>query len=424
MAPAKFSARDAMPYMLRSAMSSTSAPSERAIVFCVGAVQFVNILDFMIVMPLGPDFATALDIPLSHIGYVGGSYTAAASISGLAGAFFLDRFDRKKALVVAMVGLVLGTLAGAFARGLGTLMLARIIAGAFGGPATSLSYSIIADVIPPQRRGRAMGAVMGAFSVASILGVPAGLELARRGGWRLPFIAVAIIGAVLTSYAASALPPMFGHLAHARKRPFGRDLLELVRTDVLLSLSMTALVMASGFILIPNLAPYMIYNLGLPRAHLGLVYLVGGAVSFVTMRGVGMLVDRFNSARVATFGTLLISVVIYMGFAHVPPVLPVALIFVLFMLAMPFRNVSYNTLTSKVPRADERARFGSIQSSVQHLASALGAFASAQFLSELPDHKLVGVDTTAYVSIGLGMCVLPLFWIVEHRVTPPAPIVP
>ncbi len=405
-------------------MPPASAPSERAIVFCVGAVQFVNILDFMIVMPLGPDFATALDIPVSHIGYVGGSYTAAASISGLAGAFFLDRFDRKKALVVAMVGLVLGTLAGAFARGLVTLMLARVVAGAFGGPATSLSYSIIADVIPPERRGRAMGAVMGAFSIASILGVPAGLELARQGGWQLPFIAVAVIGAVITAYTSVALPSMVGHLASAMKRPFGKDLLELLRSDVLMSLVMTAFVMASSFVLIPNIAPYLLYNLGYPRAHLGLLYLVGGVVSLVAMRGVGMLVDRFGSASVATFGTVLVSTVIFFGFARVPPALPVMAIFVLFMLAMAFRNVSYNTLTSKVPRPEERARFGSIQSSVQHLAAALGAFASAQLLSELPDHKLVGVATTAHVSIGLSVCLVPLFWAVERRVLGRAPLAP
>lgn len=396
---------------------SSSAPTERAIVFCVGAVQFVNILDFMIVLPLGPDFATALHIPLSQIGYVGGSYTAAASVSGLVGAFFLDRFDRKKALSVSMAGLVLGTLAGAFAQGLGTLMLARVIAGAFGGPATSLSYSIVADVIPPERRGRAMGAVMGAFSVASILGVPAGLELARRGGWRLPFIAVALLGAILGAFASFVLPPMIAHVATARERPFGRDLLELVRLDVALSLTMTTFVMGASFVIVPNVAPYMIYNLHYPRAQLGLLYLVGGAVSFVAMRGVGLLVDRFGSARVATFGTLFASTVIYLGFAQVPPAFPVIVIFVLFMLAMAFRNVAYNTLTSKVPRAEERARFSSIQSSVQHLASAVGAFTSAQLLSERADHTLAGIDKTAYASIALGICVLPLFWIVERRVT-------
>jgi predicted MFS family arabinose efflux permease len=129
-------------------------------------------------MPLGPDFARSLGIDTSHIGLVGGSYTAAAAVTGVVGSMYLDRFDRRLALGVTMLGLVLGTVAGGFAVGLGSLLAARLIAGAFGGPATSLSLAVIADTVPPERRGKAIGAVMGAFSIASILGVPAGLELA------------------------------------------------------------------------------------------------------------------------------------------------------------------------------------------------------------------------------------------------------
>src|SRR5688572_22719428 len=89
--------------------ATAPAPSERVIVLLVGAVQFVNVLDFMMVMPLGPDFAAALGIATSHIGVVGGSYTLAAAASGLIGSLFLDRFDRRLALGVAMLGLVVGT---------------------------------------------------------------------------------------------------------------------------------------------------------------------------------------------------------------------------------------------------------------------------------------------------------------------------
>src|SRR5262249_41767457 len=138
--------------------------SERRVVFLVGAVQFINVLDFTMVMPLGPDFARALHVPTSELGKAIAGYGQAAAVSGFLGSFFLDRFDRRKALAVAMFGLMLGTLAGGLAHDLPTLTLARVIAGAFGGPATSLSYAIIADVIPPARRGKAMGAVMGAFS--------------------------------------------------------------------------------------------------------------------------------------------------------------------------------------------------------------------------------------------------------------------
>ncbi|HXN55672.1 MAG TPA: MFS transporter, partial [Myxococcales bacterium] len=155
----------------------------------VAAVQFVNILDFVMVMPMGPDFAAALGIPLSHLGYVGGAYTAAAATSGLICAGFVDRFDRRRALAVAMLGLVAGTALGGLATGMGTLLCARVVAGSFGGPATSIAFSIVADVVPVERRGRAMGVVMGAFSVAQVLGVFGGLVLAEHLGWRAPFLA-------------------------------------------------------------------------------------------------------------------------------------------------------------------------------------------------------------------------------------------
>ena len=147
--------------------SSLAGISERRLLVALALVQFVNVLDFMMVMPLGPDFVQALGIPSSRLGLVAGSYTASAAVSGLVGMLFLDRFDRKKALVVALTGLAFGTLAGGLATGLGSLMVARVLAGAFGGPATALGLAIIADVIPPARRGQALGAVMGAFSVAS-----------------------------------------------------------------------------------------------------------------------------------------------------------------------------------------------------------------------------------------------------------------
>ena len=376
----------------------------------------MNILDFVIVMPLGPDFASALDITLSHLGFVGGSYTAAACVSGFAGAFFLDRFDRRKALSVAMLGLVLGTLAGAFAQGLVSLMIARIIAGAFGGPATSVSYSIIADVIPQERRGKAMGAVMGAFSIASILGVPAGLELARRGSWKLPFIAVAVLGAILGTFAHAVLPPMFAHVGKSRSRSVWKDLVVLMRFDVFLSLTMTFTVMSAGFVLIPNISAFVLKNLSYPRKDLGTLYLIGGIVSFVAMRIVGRLVDRFGSARIGTFGSLFIAAVTYFGFVEFPPAIPVLVIFVGFMLGNAFRNVSYNTLTSKVPSADERARFGSVQSAVQHLAAALAAFASAQMLTEREDGALEGIQRVAVISMLLGLGLIPLFFVVESRV--------
>lgn len=398
-------------------------PSERAIVFLVAAVQFINILDFMMVMPLGPDFAAALGIPVSHLGYIGGSYTAAASISGLAGAFFLDRFDRRSALAVAMLGLVIGTAAGGFAEGLATLLAARVLAGMFGGPATSLAFSIVADVIPAERRGKAMGAVMGAFSAASVLGVPAGLELSRRGGWRAPFFAVATLGLVIAGLSVFLLPRLRGHLADT-SRPRGGgvraalgELAALLgRGTVRISFLMSAALMMGAFLITPNISPYLQFNLGYPRDRLGLLYLAGGGMSFFSMRAAGALVDRFGSSSTGAAGSAALLGVLYVSFYEYVPGLPVLAIFVGFMIAMSFRNVAHNTLTSRVPLPAERARFTSIQSAVQHLAAAAAAFLSSELLREEPDGRLVGMPRVAALSMTLTAALPLLMWAVERRV--------
>lgn len=391
-----------------------------SIVLLIAAVQFINILDFVMVMPLGPDFAKALGIDESHLGYVGGAYTAAGCVSGLIGSLFLDRFDRRKALAVAMLGLVLGTAAGGFAVDLPTLLFARVLAGAFGGPATSLSFSIIADSIPPSLRGRAMGTVMGAFSIASVIGVPIGLWLAEAFSWRAPFLGVAAAGLVVCGLAIFLLPPMTSHLERKGPKVTLRQLVD--DPLVQLSYAMTAIVMIAGFVLIPNIAAYLQLNLGFPRSALKWAYGVGGVASLLATQLGGRAVDRFGSSRVGAFGAGASMLVVYFFFylphAHVAAGLVIA-VFVAFMIANGLRNVSYNTLTTKVPAPEVRARFTSMQSAVQHGASALAAMGSAQLLSTVGEGEarhLEGMPLVAMVSIGLSAVVPVMIYVVERGV--------
>lgn len=386
--------------------NNTLGVSERWMLLLVSAVQFVNILDFMIVMPLGPDFAKDIGIATSQLGLIGGSYTAAASISGVMGSKFLDRFDRRNALAVSMFGLVLGTVCAGFAWNLPSLMLARVVAGAFGGPATSLALSVVADIVPPERRGRALGTVMGAFAMASIVGVPVSLELARIGGWRLPFLAVAGMGLVVAGGAIVMMPPLRLHMAMTEPR---QRIFKFLRDPaVMFSLSATFSALMSSFCVIPYLSAYLQHNRGYPREHLSALYLVGGSVSYVAMRIVGFYVDRVGAALTASVGTIMLVAMLAGTFVYEIPWLPVMGIFVTFMTAMALRNVSLNALSSRVPMPHERARFMSLQSSVQHIAAALGAMLSSSLLRELPDQRLQGMPLVASFAIGLAL-LLPIF---------------
>jgi predicted MFS family arabinose efflux permease len=399
-------------------MSSRPAVSERAVIFLIGAVQFVNILDFVMVMPLAPYFSGSLGIDSAHIGIVAGSYTAAASIAGLVGGYFLDRFDRRKALAVCMLGLVLATASAGLATGLYSMVGARVLAGIFGGPATSLALAIIADLIPVERRGKAMGAVMAAFSVAQVVGQPLSLKAAALGGWRAPFLGVAAMGLMVVIVAIFFLPPVRGHLEKGDRPAHAVGVWELLsRRDVRLSYLMSALVMMSGFIIIPNIPAYVVHNLGFPLGDLWKLYLVGGVASFITLRLTGPRVDRYGAFRVGTVGALLGVLLTYVGFVNYPVWLSMYVLFIGFMVAMGIRNVSYNTLTSRVPENAVRARFMSLQSAISHMSSALASAVFApMILRTLPDESLVGMEHVAQVSMALALCVPPMLFIVERGV--------
>lgn len=404
--------------MTSATPSSAAAPaiiSERALIALVGVIQFINILDFMMVMPLGPDFAAALGIPASNIGIIGGAYTFAAAIAGLVAALFLDQYARKTALLVCLTGLSAATLLGALAWDMQTMVGARLLAGLFGGPLTSLATALIADFIPPQRRGAAMGKVMGAFSAASVLGVPFGLELARHFSWHAPFLFTGALGFVILALAAWKLPhyPAMGRDIPVEQRL--DDIWHILSTPLArASYAFMALSMMAGFMIIPNISAHLQLNLHYPRESLGFLYLCGGAVSFFGMRAAGRFMDTHSATLASAAFTGLLIVAILTGFVFYPNPVPVVAVFITFMLAMTARSVCAQTLSSKIPDPAHRGAYMSIQSAITHMGSALGAYLSSLLLVEAQGtlHHMAWVGL---VAIGLSLLVPPLFYYVESR---------
>ncbi len=391
-------------------------------VLLVALVQLVNVLDFVMVMPLGQMFADALDIPEARLGLVGGSYTLAAAVSGLISSRFLDRFDRRRALTVAMLGLVVATAAGGLAQGLDSMMAARIVAGAFGGPATSLSMAIVADVVPGERRGRAMGVVMAAFSVASVIGIPAGIAAAEAGSWRTPFFALAVLGLGVTVYAAGALPPLRLHLEGPRS-PRTRLTAFLRRPEILMALAAVAAMTISIFMVVPYVRTFLENNHGFPSTSIKYLYLAGGIASFGVVRASGVAVDRFGATPVAILGTVLVSLCLVVGFLPDQPIVPVVVVFTTFMCTASLRGLPVSTLTSRLPAPHERAQYMSLQSAVQHLASSVGAIGASQILATGPGGRLLHMDVLVFLSVGCGAALPVLLWRIERHVRArPSPV--
>ena len=242
------------------------ARHELALLLTLAAVQFTHIVDFMIMMPLGPQFMRLFAIDPHAFGLLVSSYTFAAAASGFVAAFWIDRFDRKRALLFLYAGFIVATALCGLAPGYPLLLAARIVAGIFGGVMGGLVLAIVADLVPFSRRATATAIVAASFSLAAVAGVPAGLWIAAHFSWRTPFLALAVLSVGVGIAAARLLPPLRSHLAHAtRRRPLAQLRAIFGVRNHLRAFAFTLTLMFAGFTVIPFIAPYNVANVGARR---------------------------------------------------------------------------------------------------------------------------------------------------------------
>ncbi len=369
-----------------------ATPPESLLILLIAAVQFINIVDFMMVMPLGPDFARDLGISTDLVGMIGASYTYSAAISAIIAAQLLDRFDRRKVLVFALLGLSISTSSAALADSSVELIASRLAAGFFGGPSTSVAMAILIDHIPENRRGRAMGFVMSAFSLATIAGVPLGLHFSLWLGWQAPFLLNGAGAIAVMCCCLWLLPPQTAHLLD-KTPPLQLKTLANNRT-MQLTFLVTACAMFSSFLLIPHLSAFFQFNLQFPRQDIAGLYMLGGAVSFFLLHITGRFIDRYSPTPAAALAAII--AVIILGGGYIAQLnWPVWLLFIGLMGSNAIRNISIQTLATQVPAASQRAGFLSAQSAVRHIASGTAAGLATALLSQGVEHNLLNIELVA-----------------------------
>lgn len=383
---------------------------ERWYVIILAAIQVAHILDFVIMMPLGPRFMRVFNISPVEFSTLVSAYTFSAGIVGFFGALYADHFDRKKFLLFNFAGFIIGTYMCAIAPSFAALLMARIIAGAFGGILNAGVLSLVADLIPFQRRGNAMGVVMSAFSISSILGVPTGLYIAQAFDWHATFYFICIIGVIFWILSLMILPSV---RVRSEPKSFMANLINfksiVFQKDYLLSFMLTSVLGFGIFGVIPFIAPYMVRNVGLSEDQIPLIYLIGGMCTIISARIIGKLCDKIGSFKVfrvvATF-----SIFPIFALTHLPADIPlwVALtVTSLFTMMGSGRFIPAMTIVSAVVKPQERGTFMSLENAARQLSSG----ASSQIAGFIIGSTAAGALTNYnYVGfIGIMTSILAIF---------------
>ena len=381
-------------------MSEPVPRKEIYILLTLAAVQFTNIMDFMIMMPLGPQLRDIFGISPAQFGLLVSAYTLTAGAVGFLSSFYIDRFDRKRALSWAYFGFTVGTFLCAFATSYELLLLARAGTGVFGGLIGGLIFSITGDLIPFERRGRAMGIVMTSFSAASVFGVPFGLFLATKFDWHAPFVFLGVIGLVLQLMIYKVIPSVGSHLsAGTEKKP-----LELLQTVFKNRSQRFAVFLISGlmlgqFTLIPFLADYMVRNVGFTISQLPYIYFFGGLATIVSSPMIGRMSDRFGSLKVFLYA-LVISLIPIWLITHLGPT-PVWIVLILttsFFVISGGRMVPAMALVTSAVEPRFRGGFMSLSGSLQQLFAGVASLVGGLIVYE-QDGKLVNYNYVCYLAI-------------------------
>ena len=391
-----------------------SKKNERYFLFALAGIQFTHILDFMIMMPLGPQFISAFQINTHQFGLLISSYTFAAAIAGVFATYYIDRFERRKLLLTLYIAFTLATLACGLATSYESLFLARALAGVFGGILGSLVQTIVADTIPFERRGKAIGTVMAAFSVSTVAGVPLSLFLANHIaflGWRAPFIFIALLASAIFWLGYQFIPSIAGHLAHKADGNRFRQIYRLViQRDHLIAFGFMALIMLTGFSVIPYIALYFTMNVGVPDAYISLVYLFGGIASLLSSRYIGSLADRYGKER--TFRALaILSLVPIIVTTNLVPV-PIWLVLInstAFFILVSGRMIPAMAMVSQVIEPKNRGTFMSLIGSVQMLGSGIASVIAGMVITISPSGQIEHYNRVGY---GAVLCGLLTFWLV------------
>ena len=382
---------------------------ERILLLLLASINFTHILDFMIIMPLGNYLMPYFHISTQQFSLIVSAYSYAAFTSGIIAAFVIDNFDRKRSLIFGYSGFIIGTLLCGLAPTYQFLIAARILAGLFGGLIGAQVLSIVADTFPYEKRGRAMGYLMAAFSVASVLGIPISLYIANLISWHAPFIMVAIIGFLLIPLTMKFIPPMRGHLEHSKnQKPTAAFSIVLSRKSALIALFLSSLMFFGHFLIVPFINPFMEFNVGFTKNQIPLTYVVGGVATLFSAPFFGKLADRKGKLPIFVFCSVLALPFVY--FITNMPAIP--FYYVLMATALWFifangRSIAAQAMMSNVIEARYRGSFMSINSSFQQLFVGSASFAAGLIVTNDPiTKKIYHYHWVGYLSIiVLSFCV-------------------
>lgn len=208
---------------------------------------------------------------------------------------FTGNIGRRRVMTFGLTLFLIAGLLSALATTLTTLSIARMLAAAGAGMFTPVGAAVVAGLYPAEQRARVLAAVMFGFTLAQVLGVPAGSWIAYSFGWRYAFWGVVAINIPAIYLIWTFVPAGLTFQATTFKDL--KDTLKDLR--MMLAIAFTGLYLGSVYVLFTYMTPLFSQQMGMGRDLITLTLVISGLGAVV-----GNLLGGFMADKLGWFITL------------------------------------------------------------------------------------------------------------------------
>jgi multidrug resistance protein len=275
------------------------------------AVNFVDMIGFMIVLPLLPFYALKLQASPETIGRLIASFSIAQLLAAPLWGRVSDRYGRRPALLIGLSASAIAYVVFGLATSVWLLFLSRLVQGA-GGGTTGVAQAYVSDTVEPGDRARALGWLSAATSAGVMVG-PAIGSFAAHFGQAAPGMVAAALCLINVIFAWKWLPEShkeFGVAAGRIRKPLWHPAWMALRhpgTAISRLLWIYGVGMLAFASMTSVLALYLGAEFGIDEKTIGYVFLYVGVLSFVMRSALlGPIVDRIGETWAMRIGTVLL----------------------------------------------------------------------------------------------------------------------
>jgi len=389
-------------------------PRAFLIVFTLWLLVFSSASQTMIISPILPRIGVELDIADAALGTLVTAYSLMVALFAILAGPVSDKVGRRRILLIGCGAMTFALILHAFVADYFSFLFVRMLAGSAGGMLSGAAVSYIGDAFPYRRRGWATGWVMSGSAVGQIVGIPIGIVMAARWGFRSPFymFAVTMAATVLLIFFGMPQPEVRRSEHRLSVGKAARDYLGMLRRPEV------AWAAVAYFMSFFGLSVFTIYlptwlerDIGLSPDEIAVMFLLGGVANVLTGPQAGRLSDTLGRRGIILMACVGLSAMMLLAVPLVSGLAAAYVLFFLVMVLVAMRTSPFSALLTALVHDERRGSLMSLTVALGQLGLALGGATAG------PLYSRVGYLSNALLGAGfvLGMGMVVWFLIPEPR---------